>query len=177
MIYYQPKEGYPNDKMVMGRYLGPAIDVGNYMTYKIFFPDGNYVCCSTVSPWTPVEEVNHVLLVDRGKYMSQLQEALGAACTVGDFEDSDLTPELDYYADNVEDSFEGTPDEILPPTPELNNKYFVVNVLLPRGNNMYQGRGHKRSRDNDGNHIGRANEDPILDIREYVVEFKDGTEE
>ena len=33
--------------------------------------------------------------------MSQVQEALGAACTVGDFEDADLTPKFDYYAYNV----------------------------------------------------------------------------
>ena len=31
-MYYQPTEGYPDDKMVMGRYLRPATDVGNAMT-------------------------------------------------------------------------------------------------------------------------------------------------
>ena len=31
-------------------------------------------------------------------------------------------------------------------------------------------------RDNDGNPIGRENENPILNNREYVVKFKDGTE-
>ena len=32
----------------------------------------------------------------------------------------------------------------------------------------------KRARDNDDNVIGLANENPILDTREYVVEFYDG---
>ena len=32
----------------------------------------------------------------------------------------------------------------------------------------------KRARDNDENVIGRANENPILDTRGYVVEFEDG---
>ena len=32
VMYYQPKEGYPNDKMAMGQYLGPSIDVNNAMT-------------------------------------------------------------------------------------------------------------------------------------------------
>ena len=63
MMYYQPKEGYPNDKMAIGKYLGPAIDVGNTMTYKILLPDGNYVCRLTVRPWTTAKEANHVLLV------------------------------------------------------------------------------------------------------------------
>ena len=52
--------------------------------------------------------------------MPQLQEALGSACTIGDFEDADLTPEFEYYADGVEDGFDGTPDDTLPPTPEVN---------------------------------------------------------
>ena len=98
----------------MGRYLGPGIDVSNAMTYKILLPNGNYVCRSTIRPWTPVEESNPVFLLDREKYMSQLQEDLGAACTVGDLEDADLTPEFDYYEDNIEDGFEGTPYETLP---------------------------------------------------------------
>ena len=128
-MYYQLKQEYPDDKMEMGRYLGPAIDVGNAMTYKIFLPYGNYVCRLTVRTWKSVEEANPVFLADREKYMSQVQEALGAACTVEDFEDSELTPEFDYYADDVEDGFEGTRDETLSPTPEVNDKYVGANFL------------------------------------------------
>ena len=108
--------------------------------------------------------------------MSQVQEALGAACTVGDFDDADLTPEFYYYVDNIEDSFQGNPDEILPPTPEVNDNYVGANDRLPRGKDMAQGRVRKRARDNNSNPIGRANENPILDSREYVVEFKYVTE-
>ena len=175
-MHCQTKEGYPDDKMAMGRYLGPAIDVSNSMTYKILLPDGNYVCHLTVCPWTPVEEANPVLLADRGKYMSQVQKALVSDCTIGDFEDSDLTPEIEYYADEIEDCIEGTPDETLPTTPEVNDNYVVANVLLPFGNDIVQGRVCKHARDNDGNPIGRENENPILDIREHVLEFKDDTE-
>ena len=70
VVYYQPKEVYTDDKMEMGKYLGPAIDVVNAMTYKILLPYVNYVCRSTVCPCTPVEEENHVFLADREKYMS-----------------------------------------------------------------------------------------------------------
>ena len=47
---------------------------------------------------------------------------------------------------------------------------------LPRGSSMVQGKIVKRSRDNDGNVIGCANENPILDTLEYVVECEDGKE-
>ena len=85
MMYCQPKEVHPDNNMAMGRYNGPAIDVGNAITYKILLPNGNYVYRSTVRPWTPVEEANPVFLVDSEKYMSQVKEALGASCTVGYF--------------------------------------------------------------------------------------------
>ena len=48
---------------------------------------------------------------------------------------------------------------------------------MPRGQGLAQGRVLKRARDNDDNVIGRANENPILDTRGYVVEFDDGDEE
>ena len=97
-------------------------------------------------------------------------------CTIGDVEDADLTPEFDYYADDVEDGFDGTTDKTLPPTPEVNDNYVGENVILPRGNYMVQGRFCKRARDNDGIPIVRENEKTILNIREYVVEFKYGKE-
>ena len=108
--------------------------------------------------------------------MSQVQEALSAACTVGYFEDADLTIEFDYYDDDVKDGFEETNDDILPPTPEVNDNFVGANALLPRGDNMGQGRVRKRVCDKNINTVGRANENPILDSREYVVEFKDSTE-
>ena len=88
-------------------------------------------------------------------YKSQVKEALGAACTVGDFEDADLTPEFDYYADDVEDGFERTSDETLPPMLEVNDNYVGANILLTRGNDMFQGIFRERARDKYGNTIGR----------------------
>ena len=41
---------------------------------------------------------------------------------------------------------------------------------------MTQCRVVKRTCDNDGNVIGRANKNSILDTREYVVKFEDGEE-
>ena len=41
---------------------------------------------------------------------------------------------------------------------------------------MAQGRVVKHLRDNDGNPVGRANDNPILDTCDYVVEFDDEME-
>ena len=38
---------FPEDKVVLGRYLGPATDVGGMMTAKILKENGQFVCRST----------------------------------------------------------------------------------------------------------------------------------
>ena len=36
VMFFHPKETYPDNKMFIGRWLGPAINVGTAMTYKIY---------------------------------------------------------------------------------------------------------------------------------------------
>ena len=108
--------------------------------------------------------------------MTQVVDNLGSECVVEDFDPNDVTPDFDYYEDDDVDGFEGTPDEILPPTPEAGDNYVGARLRLPCGDREAMGRVAKRARDNDGNPIGRANQNPILDTREYIVEFEDGTQ-
>ena len=84
-----------------------------------------------------------------------------------------MTPEWDLYEDD--DRQEGTadaPPEELEPTPESNDNYVNVEIMLPRGSEMSRGRvtGHKR--DIDGNNTRQASGNPILDTREYTVQFE-----
>ena len=93
------------------------------------------------------------------------------------FPHNDLIPEFEYYADEVEDGFEGTLDEIKEaphPTPEVSDNYVVSRLQLTHSQSLARGRVLMRARDNDDNVIGRANKNPILDTRGYVVEFEDG---
>ena len=76
-MYYEPPLSYPDDNMCIERYVGPAIDVGTAMAYKILKPNGEYVCRSTVCPWTRAEETNPALLSERETFMRQATEALG----------------------------------------------------------------------------------------------------
>ena len=171
-MFYQPTAGYPDDKMFIGRWLVLVIDVGTAMTYKILRPNGGYVCRSTVCAWTPLEEANVSLLAESMSFMTQLTDSIGPAANPQDFPYRYLTPDFEYYADGMEDGLEGTPDEIpaVPvPTSELGDKYGSVSLSLPHGSVMAQGRVVKHYCDNDGNVVGRANENPILDTREYCT--------
>ena len=176
VMFFQRKETYLDDKMFIGTWIGPAIDVGTAMTYKILRPDGGYVCRSTLGYWTSNEESNPVRMAKCVSVMKQLNSCIGHAAKLSDFPLNDLTPEFEYYMDGVEDVFEGTPDEIKeapPPTPEASENYDVSQLQLPRDQSLAQGRVLKHAPDNDDNVIGHANKNPILDTRGYVVEFKD----
>jgi hypothetical protein len=65
-------------------------------------------------------------------------------------------------------------EEELTPSPESGDEYVNAEVMLPRGNAMQRGRVVKRKRDDDGNIVGTANANPILDTRVYKVMFHDG---
>ena len=76
------------------------------------------------------------------------------------------------------DGAEGTPDappQELEPTPDLpTDTYLNASIVLPRGDKLVRGKVVSRKRDVDGNPIGREHQNPILDSRQYEVEFPDG---
>ena len=116
-------------------------------------------------------------MAERVSFMNQLNSCIGHAVKLSDFPLNDPTPEFEYYADDVEDQFQGTPDEIKeapPPTPEASYNYVGSRLQLPHGQSLAQGRVLKHACDSDDNVIGRANKNPILDTRGYIVEFEDG---
>ena len=46
--------------------------------------------------------------------------------------------------------------------------------MLPKGGVLVKGRVTARKRDRDGNPVGHANDNPILDTRSYIVDFDNG---
>lgn len=60
-------------------------------------------------------------------------------------------------------------------TPEEYDEYLTAEVLLPNmGEEMAKAKLVGRKRDADGNPIGLRNANPLLDTRQYEVEFADG---
>ena len=56
------------------------------------------------------------------------------------------------------------------------DQYLNASVILPSGDKLQSGKVTKRKRNLHGDTTGVANDNPILDTREYVVEFPDGAE-
>jgi hypothetical protein len=47
-VMYHDHNTFPEDKALLGKYLGPAIDVVSMLTAKILKPNGQYVSQSTI---------------------------------------------------------------------------------------------------------------------------------
>ncbi len=60
-------------------------------------------------------------------------------------------------------------------TPEAFDKYLTAQIATDRGGEMLRGTVKSWKRDRDGKPVGSSNPNPILDTREYLVCFEDGT--
>jgi hypothetical protein len=90
-----------------------------------------------------------------------------------DFLAEDLTPDYDFY----DDDHNLDPDQgNLEVTPEMGDNYLSAEISVPCGGTLAKGRVTSRKRDKDGNPVGLANANPIIDMREYTFTFDDGDE-
>ncbi len=53
--------------------------------------------------------------------------------------------------------------------PETGDNYLSAELMLPKGGVLVKGHVTAHKGDRDGNPVGRANDNPILDTRLYIV--------
>ena len=171
---------YPDDTMVLGRDLGPAIDIGPAMTRKVLKQNGQVVYRSTVRSLTPDEMADETMKQKRDAFTEKVNSVLGDGFKYEDFvndpELEDLqTPIYPTYADDEDGEMQSTPDaddEI--DDVDTFDQYVGAKVTLPIGDKMLSAKVRGRKRASDGTFSGKANSNPILDTRIYEVEFSDG---
>ncbi len=54
-MFHDSQPSFPDDKLILGRYLGPAIDTGLALMAKILKSNGDFVCRSTLRHLTDEE--------------------------------------------------------------------------------------------------------------------------
>ena len=96
---------FPDDNPVLGRYLGPAIDIDPTLTAKILKANGEVVYRSTYCAITDVERANATHVLRRVEFDLNIQDKFGPKTTQDDFPDLDIpdTPEHDNF-DDVDES-------------------------------------------------------------------------
>jgi hypothetical protein len=92
---------FPDNNPVLGRYLGPAIDVGLALTPKILKANGEVVYQSTHRAIIDVEQANTAYVLRQVEFDPNIQDEFGAETTPDDFPDLDIpyTPEHDNFND------------------------------------------------------------------------------
>jgi hypothetical protein len=78
---------YPEDKLVLGRYLGPSTDIGPAMTAKILKANGQYVHRTTLRGLTDEEVRDEDEAKARKAFNEEVETRLGPSAKPEDFDD------------------------------------------------------------------------------------------
>jgi hypothetical protein len=179
---------------VLGRWLGPAGDeVGSAMTSKILMKNCCIYMTATLRPLTQQEWDNPDERRQREAFDKEIHRRLGQPMTEADVVTIDpdaVTPVYTPYADSDEGKHkhELDADEIHRPmadtetdnlvededTPAIQDAYVGATVDIQHKGEKRTARVKERARNEDGQFVGEANDNPLLDTRRYIVEFPDG---
>lgn len=173
--YYDSEEPYPGDSRKCARWLGVAHRIGQALCYWVLPESGNPIARSTIQCWTTDEVVDPTMKLLLAAYDKKIAERLR---TVG-FINEEIPLGLMAYDPDEDDVAEPFDTEAAMPEAddydvEAFDKYLTAQVLLPHGDGMSRATVASRKRDTDGNPIGKANANPLLDTRIYEVQFDDG---
>ena len=173
--YYDETSSYPDDKMTLGRYLGPSPGIGSLLTGKLLKRNSNYHHTSTFRALTPEEMADEAEKALRNDFTANVNDKLGNQATPKDFGEEDLTPTYDPYEDDSGNGIDLVPDRD-EQQHDYYDRYINAEVMLARGDNMLTGKVTGRKREADGSLKGNGHSVPMLDTRKYTVEFPDGAE-
>jgi len=174
---------FPDDAKKIGRWIGVAHDVGSPMTFWVLPASCKVIARSTVSSLTEDEMADPVVQARIAELDASIKEKIGDTISEEEVEPDlvGLFPEVpdDIFLPDHDVEFDPAEPEAAMPeaddyTPEKYDEYLTAEVLLPNMGTVTKAKVVGRKRDADGNPIGRRNVNPILDTREYVVEFPDG---
>ena len=86
----------PETKFQVGRWLGPAIDGGSALTYKILKSNGQVVPRSTIRHLTHDELTNPDHIAITKAFNDNIIQKIGVPATENDFDKDYLTPKFKY---------------------------------------------------------------------------------
>jgi hypothetical protein len=145
------------------------------MCAKILKSNGQYAYRSSWIPVTADEMRKPSLRKEMREFNKSAGKVLGAPFKEEDLKE-EITPDYEPY-------YSGDPNEpplIVPDRDDYDAEAFDpflhAEVLLPFQGTQQMAKVTARRKDPEGNLIGKAAAHPILDTREYVVEFPDGSE-
>jgi hypothetical protein len=191
-VWYRDNAGVGNN--MFGRWLGVLHRIGNLMSYWVLTIHGRVISRTTVQRVTNLELGTTEVKQRCEEYNARIAELLKDENHVihgGEDQERQLQ-DWDDYTDGHDGDFverfnavvsdpevPDADDEFTPDTfgDEYLNKEIAMAVGVDYESGVQFGKVTKRLRDAEGRPIGMANVNPLLDTREYSVEFRDGRTE
>ena len=180
--WYEVVSNLDNDnERKLGCWLGPAEDYGGGDAVFLLPKSARPIVRSTFWALTPEERTDRKEEIE--ELLKSINEKIGDKKTneeVADELGPDQFPLVDVFGDwndasgGDDDLRRSDADEY---TPEAFDQYLTAEIVTDRGGDILRGTVKSRKRDRDGKPIGSSNLNPLLDSREYLVCFEDGTEE
>ena len=162
----------------LGRWLGVSHKIGQLMSFWILTISGHVISCTTVQRLTSDEKFTDEWKERTCNFDKQIKERLNAKdsdllnlmkeqpqwnrSTIREYRHPIETTEGDGYIESTPDSFDG---------------YLSMEVGMPREEDgaIEHAIVKRRAVDSLGQPVGVANSNPLLDTREYDIEYSDGT--
>ena len=139
VMFNDSQATFPETKFHVGRWLGPAVDVGSALTYKILKSNGQVVPRSTIRNLTHEELTNPDHIAMTKNFDDNIIQKIDVPATENDFDKYYLTPIYEYYDDDHQNTAPDAPPEKLTPTPEIGDNYVNMGLMLPRSGTLARG--------------------------------------
>jgi hypothetical protein len=169
---------FPVSKIQLGRDLGAAIDIGPAMTCNILKKNGMVMYRSSVRSLTLDEIQSPTELKEHQELDTAIEKKFGPSMNKNDFQDDPdyadfVTPTFDCYEDDEVPTSKITDINDIKKEHDVDtyDQYVGARVRIPIENEIKSGKVKRRKRELDGTVRGRANANPMLDTRNYVMSF------
>ena len=179
-VYYRDSDSsFPENKLKLGRVLGPIPNEGNEMAQAVLTSKGTII---------PRRSLRKLLISElhaesekrkRQLYDDVIRKKLGDSITLPK---KPLSTEYIPYSDGVEPDPLHLPSDDDPVDKDgtsvfekpITDYWIHAEVCLPQGEKLKSAKVIGRSKDSDGNVVGNYNENPHLNTMTYDVEFPNG---
>ncbi len=184
--FREHREGFPLQREILGRVLGPATGAGNEMCQWILKSNGNVVPRRSLRPLNVDELHNKDQARKEGIFERCIAEKWGTSINPPppipldadcdwdtdhweEYEDND---ELARIIPDIEDTVDSR-GRLLNQQPAY-DKLINAQVQLQQGDDVTSGKVRARALDTEGSAIGTYDDNPMLNSMLYEVEFPDG---
>ena len=174
-VYYKDEK---DNEQKIGRNLGPAEEFGAGDCYYILALTGKVYVTNTAMKIPAGDTFLPDTKRQMDKFDKSIEEKIGDGIKKSDEKFSGYPDYGDLFAEDEPD-MPLEPEALMPEVEEVTaeeyDEYIGAEVLMPSGDGHMKAVVKRRTHNDDGKPVGLKNSNPILDTREYHLEYEDGS--